>query len=186
MTDSPFKQRLAHEIHEFLAVFLFLAPFFLAIANYRMYLQRNFAYPFLTYCMSLVSALVLSKIILIGELVHLGGRFSNRPLFLITVYKSAVFTIFYLMFHLVEEGVRGALHGKGFLHAVQAEAFASVGGVVAHLLFVFFAFVPFFALMETRRAMGIDRFHELFLGGAHRPNPPGTAPQDRQPIGRQH
>jgi hypothetical protein len=186
MTDSPFKQKLAHEIHEFLAVFLFLAPFFLAIANYRMYLQRNFAYPLLTYCMSLVSALVLSKIILIGELVHLGGRFSNRPLLFVTVYKSAVFTIFYLIFHLVEEGVRGALQGKGFLYAIQAETSTSVGGLVARLLFVFFTFVPFFALMETRRAMGIERFHELFLGRAHDPNTPRTAPQDRQPVGPQH
>ena len=36
MTDSPIKQKLAHEIREFLAVLLFLAPFFLAITNYRM------------------------------------------------------------------------------------------------------------------------------------------------------
>ena len=159
MTDSPFKQKLAHEIREFLAVFLFLAPFFLAITNYRMYLQANFSHPFLAYGMSLFNAAVLSKIILIGELVHLGERFSNRAIVFITVNKSAVFTIFYFMFHLLEDGVRGALHGKGFLHAIQAEAFTSVGGVMARLLFVFFAFVPFFALMETRQAIGMDRFH---------------------------
>ena len=182
MTDSPFKQKLAHEIREFLAVFLFLAPFFLAITNYRMYLQGNFSNPFLAYGLSLFNALVLSKIILIGELVHLGGRSSNRPLIFITVNKSAVFTIFYLMFHLLEEGVRGTLHGKGFLHAIQAEAFTSVGGLLARLLFVFFTFVPFFALMETRRAMGIDRFHELFLGSAHHPYTPRKAPHDGQPI----
>ena len=52
MTDSPFKQKLAREIREFLAVFLFLAPFSLAITNYRMYLQGNFSHPFLAYGMS--------------------------------------------------------------------------------------------------------------------------------------
>ena len=87
------------------------------------------------------------------------------------------------MFHLLEDGVRGALHGKGFLHAIQAEAFTSVGGVVARLLFVFFAFVPFFALMETRQAMGMDRFHKLFLGSAHRPNTSRKAPHAGQSIG---
>jgi hypothetical protein len=167
----------------FWPVFLFLAPFFLAIANYRMYLQANLSHPFLAYGMSLFNALVLSKIILIGELVHLGGRVSNRPLIFVTVNKSAVFTIFYFMFHLLEDGVRAALHGKGFLHAIQAEAFTSFGGVMARLLFVFFAFVPFFALMETRQAMGMDRFHELFLGSAHHPNTPRKAPHDGQPIG---
>ena len=186
MTDSSIKQKLAHEIREFLAVFLFLAPFFLAITNYRMYLQENFSRPFLAYGMSLFNALVLSKIILIGELVHLGGRFSNRPSIFTTVNKSAVFTIFYFMFHLLEDGVRGALHGKAFLHAIQAEAFTSVGGVMARLLFVFFAFVPFFALMETRRAMGMDRFHELFLGSAHHRDTPGKANHDGQLIGGEH
>lgn len=185
LTDSPFKQKLAHEIREFLAVFLFLAPFFLAITNYRMYLQANFSNPLLAYGMSLFNAAVLSKIILIGELVHLGGRFSNRPLIFVTVNKSAVFTIFYLMFHLLEEGVRGALHAKGFLQAIQAEAFTSVGGLLARLLFVFFTFLPFFALMETRRAMGIECFHELFLGTAHNANT-RKGPHDRQPIAREH
>ena len=185
MTDSPLKQKLAHEIREFLAVFLFLAPFFLAITNFRMYLQGNFSNPFLAYGMSLFNALVLSKIILIGELVHLGGS-SNRPSIFITVNKAAVFTIFYLMFHVLEEGVRGALHGKGFLPAIQEETFPSLGGLLARLLFVFFTFVPFFALMETRRSMGMDLFHELFFGSAHHRNTPRNAPHDIQPIGGRH
>ena len=75
------------------------------------------------------------------------------------------------MFHLLEDGVRGALHGQGFLDAIQAEAFTSVGGVMARLLFVFFAFIPFFALMD-------------FLGSAHYPitlrKIPTRWPADRQ------
>jgi len=46
MKDNPLKHKLAHEITEFLAVFLFLARFFLAITNYRMYLQGNFSSPY--------------------------------------------------------------------------------------------------------------------------------------------
>ena len=138
-----------------------------------MYLQANFSHPFLAYGMSLFNALVLSKIILIGELLHLGGRVSNRPLIFITVRNSAVFTIFYFMFHLLEDGVRGALHGKGFLDAIQAEAFTSVGGVMARLLFVFFAFIPFFALMD-------------FLGSAHYPITLRKSPHDGQPIVKEH
>ena len=80
MKDSPLRHKLTHEITEFLAVFLFLAPFFLAITNYRMYLQGNFSSPYLAYGMSLFNALVLSKIILIGERIHLGGRSRNRAL----------------------------------------------------------------------------------------------------------
>src|SRR5215471_13275675 len=58
MKDSPLRRKLVHEITEFKAIFLFLAPFFLAITNYRMYLQGNFSSPYLTYGMSLFNALV--------------------------------------------------------------------------------------------------------------------------------
>ena len=30
---------------------------------------------------------------------------------------------------------------------------------------MFFAFIPFFALFETRRVMGEDKFRYLFFGG---------------------
>src|SRR6516165_7402812 len=136
MKDSPLRHKLTHEITEFLAVFLFLAPFFLAITNYRMYLQGNFSHLYLAYGMSLFNALVLSKIILIGELIHLGGRSRNRPLLFITVDKAAVFTVLYFIFHLLEDGVRGSLRGKGFLEAIRAEDFANIGGFFARLLFV--------------------------------------------------
>jgi hypothetical protein len=186
MKDSPLRHKLAHEITEFVAVFLFLAPFFLAITNYRMYLQENFSHPFFAYGMALLNALVLSKIILIGELIHLGERSRNRALLFSTVDKAAVFTVLYLMFHLLEEGVRGSLHREGFLATIHADAFANIGGLIARLLFVFFAFIPFFALMETRRVLGVDRFRELFLGTAHRRNGSNGTRQTGEPMIEEH
>jgi hypothetical protein len=183
MKDSSLSHKLAHEMKEFLAVFLFLAPFFLSITNYRMYLQGNFSHPLLAYAIALFNALVLSKIILLGELIHLGGRFRNRALLFITIDKAAVFTVLYFMVHLLEDGVRGSLHGKGFLESIHAEAFSNIGGLFARLLFVFFAFIPFFALMETRRVLGVDRFRELFLGATHRRNGSNETPSPIRTVG---
>jgi hypothetical protein len=51
---------------------------------------------------------------------------------------------------------------------------------------VFFAFIPFFALMETRRVLGADRFRELFLGTAHRRNGSGGTRQTSEAIIEEH
>ena len=90
------------------------------------------------------------------------------------------------MFHLLEDGVRGSLHGEGFLEAIHAEAFANIGGLFARLLFVFFTFIPFFALMETRRVLGVDRFRELFLGTAHRRNGSSGTSHTSEPMIEEH
>ena len=152
---------------EFLVVFVFLAPFFLSFAAYRMYLERDFGDPWLRFGMALVNALVLSKVVLIGEMAKLGEGHGNRPLLLVTLRKSAVFAVFYLAFHVVEEGIHGLLHGEAFLDAA-ADVFRGPNGLAIRMLFVFFAFIPFFALRESRRVIGEERFRDLFLRGPER------------------
>jgi hypothetical protein len=90
------------------------------------------------------------------------------------------------MFHLIEDGVRGSLRGERFLETIHAEAFANIGGLFARLLFVFFTFIPFFALMETRRVLGVDRFRELFLGTAHRRNGSSGTSHTSEPMIEEH
>ena len=169
------KEKIAHEIGEYTSVFLFVAPFLLALAAYRIYLQGERENPYLEFGMALVNALVLSKIILIGDLMKLGSRIGNRPLFIVTLCKSAIFGIYFLLFHLLEEGVRGWFHHESFLHAVRAE-FAHTDGLAIPILFVFFAFIPFFALRETRHVIGEQRFRHLFFGT--RGGPPQLGSQE--------
>src|SRR5262249_52129498 len=120
-----------------------------------------------------------SKIILIGELMRLGKRIEHRPLLIVTIYKSAVFSVYYLLFHLLESGIRGLFHHESFLQAVRAEI-AHADGLAIPVLFVFFAFIPFFALRETRHLIGEQRFRQMFFGtkGAS-PLPPADGAQLR-------
>ena len=67
MEKAGLKQRAAHGVREFLAVFLFLAPWFLAFATYRMLLLNRFAEEEFEYGTGLVNALILSKVILTVE-----------------------------------------------------------------------------------------------------------------------
>jgi hypothetical protein len=79
-----------------------------------------------------------------------------------TVHKAAMFTVFYLIVHILESTVRHVLHGQTFFSALYAVAVPEE--LIAVAFVVFFAFIPFFALRETRRVVGADQFRYLFLG----------------------
>jgi hypothetical protein len=79
--DKPkLKQKVTYELSEFVRVFLFLAPLFCAFATYRMAVLEEFRGKYFAYGAALVNALLLSKIILIGDSLKLGKRLECKPL----------------------------------------------------------------------------------------------------------
>ena len=171
MNKGNAKQRLAHETKEFLVVFLLVAPFFISFATYRTYVVGESGNEHFIYATALVNALVLSKIILIGDLARLGKSSENRSLIVSTIHKALVFTLFYLAFDVLESIVGGLLHGQTLLRAVHATAATEKGRLLSRAVVIFFAFMPLFALMEIRRVLGADKFRTLFLGKREPPPP---------------
>lgn len=163
MGEAGLKQKIVHELQEFLAVFLFLAPWFCAFSTYRMLLLSRFGERYFEYGTALFNALVLSKIILIGQYLKLGRRQEDGPLIYSTVYKAFLFTLLAAAFHVLEQAARGFLHGEA-----MAAALASLHGMgrrelLGRSVVMFFAFVPFFALRETGRVLGESRMADLFF-----------------------
>jgi hypothetical protein len=161
--ERNLKQRIIHESREFLKVFLFVAPFFCAFATYRMLLLDQFEEKYFAYGTAFVNALVLSKIILLGEYLRLGKRLEHKPLIYSTIYKSFLFTLLVAVFHVLEDAVKGLLHGETI-----SSVFAALGGqgiteVLGRGLVMFWAFLPFFAMRETARILGEARLTDLFF-----------------------
>ena len=125
MGEAGLKQRLARGIQEFLTVFLFLAPWFLAFSTYRMFLLKRFVDTPFEYGTGFLNALILSKVILTVEhILKLGKHQENKPLIYPTVWKSFLFTLLATAFYVVEHIVRVLLRGGGIA------AGAGVSGVV--------------------------------------------------------
>jgi len=163
MDKARLKQRIIHELGEYLTVFLFLAPLFGAFSTYRMLLLGQFREGSFEYGTALINALILSKIVLIGEYLRLGKRQENRPLIYSTVYKSLVFTLLVAMFHVLEDAIKGLLHGEGVTGAFTALRDKDIAELLAPGLVYFCAFLPFFALREIRRVLGERRLADLFF-----------------------
>ena len=74
------KQKAIHEFKQFVAISIYLAFFFCAVTTYKMLLLNEFQR--ISTFTSLINALVIAKVILIGEYAHLGKKHEDKPLLL--------------------------------------------------------------------------------------------------------
>jgi hypothetical protein len=159
---EEFRRKFRHELKGFASDFLFLAMFFSAFVTYRMLLLNQFDLWYYSYGAALISALVLSKVIWLGEFAHLGQRHEGSPLIVSALYKSLVFGLLAAAFHLLEEGIKHLMFRTAPFHAFESR---NVHELLARALVMFCAFIPFFSFRETARILGEGRLYELFFRG---------------------
>jgi hypothetical protein len=146
-----------------LAIFLFLALFFGAFATYRRILMREMGFSYFHYGFAAFKALVLAKIIMLGQYARVGKIFDDRPLIVPTLYKVVLFSFFVLAFEILEHLVGGLIHGKDLMDIFQEIISAGRNELLGRTLVVLVAFVPFFAFSEIGRLLGEGRLSELFF-----------------------
>ena len=156
---ATLKQKAAHEFMQMIAISIYMPFFFWAVATYRMLLLNDFKDAYFNYAAALVNALVIAKVILIGEYAHLGKKYEARPLLLSSVYKAFLFGLLVFGFHFAEV-IKRLVHGERVVGAFHA---VSLGDLLARSLVIFCTFIPFFAFRELRRVLGEEKFRKLFF-----------------------
>jgi hypothetical protein len=155
------KQKLKHELIEMLVLFLYLALFFCALATYSMLLLHQYHVEYLTFAFALINALVITKVIMLGEYAKLGRRHENKALAVSIAWKAIVFGLLVFAFHVLEEGIKRLIHGADITRASRDIRFDELAG---RAIVIFCAFIPLFAFREFRRVMGEEEFRKLVLG----------------------
>jgi drug/metabolite transporter (DMT)-like permease len=172
-TPKPtFRQRATHELKDYLIMSGYLAVLFCAISAYTQLLLSKYDVDSeLTFTFALINALVIGKVILLGEMMHLGRRIEARPLYQFVLLKSILFTLLVFAFHLVEEVIKRIYHhlpNGTVLHKLDLEK------ITASSIIILCAFIPLFAFRELGRALGPGRLSALFSQPA--PQPFATEP----------
>jgi hypothetical protein len=157
---ATLKQKATHELREFVSIFLYLAFFFCAVATYSMLLLSQLHVSYFIYGTALINAVVIAKVILIGEYAHLGEKHESRPLFQCALYKALLFSVLVFGFHIVEEAIKRRWHGESFATAYHG---IRLNELLARSVVVFCAFLPLFAFRELRRVLGEQNFWSLFF-----------------------
>jgi len=93
----------------------------------------------------------------------------DRPLIYPVAYRSAVFSLILIAFHLIEEVLAGLWQGKTVMDSVGIQ---SVLELVVLAVILFVVLMPFFALNEVARDIGGDKLLEQFFLRQTRSAPP--------------
>jgi hypothetical protein len=155
------KQKVKHEAKEMVELFVYLFFFFFCLAVYDMLLLNEYHAGSWHFALALVNALLITKVIMIGEYAKLGRRHENKPLIVSAVWKAFIFGLLVYAFHIVEEGIKRLVHGSEVITTPRELRFDQLA---ARSVVVFCIFVPLFVFRELRRAIGEEKFQAMLFG----------------------
>lgn len=162
---KTFKQKLIHELSEYLINVIYLTLFFgayfvarrLTLSYYGIHVDDYFTAP--------IKALIIGKVIMIGSLFSLSRKYENKPLIIPVLYKMVIFLAFCVLFDLLEDFIKGWINtgsaGSAYSELVHNH-FSKVW--LAGMVMLAVSFIPFFMLKELGRIIGHEKFRDLFLG----------------------
>jgi hypothetical protein len=169
MNTAPtgLKNKALHEAKKFFWIFIYLWVCFGLFVLYKTLIVAEQHIDYTGYGLAFVKALVLGKIILIGESLQLAERHKDRPLIYPTLYKSFVFFVLLVVFSILEHVVRGVFEHKAITESLSEIGGGSLPVILAGGLIMFVVLVPFFAFREIGRVLGQNKlYHLFFLEGA--------------------
>ena len=131
----------------------YLTFVFAAFTQYRRLVLATHDITYTNYGVALIEALIMAKVIMIGDVLRIGRYLEHKPLIFPTLLKTVVFCLFIGLFAMIEHIIKSLWQGRGF-----AEGLVEFFGKGAHELFanglvIFVAFIPFFAFRELRRLL---------------------------------
>jgi hypothetical protein len=161
--QGSLKEKALEEFKVFWIIVVYLAVLFGSFMVYRRLILAEFGVTYLNYGFAILQALIIGKVILIGDAMRIGRRFDHMPLAVSVLYKSVIFSLFVMLFGVVEHIVEGLFH-KEDARAI-AHGIVSIGlyELLARTLMLIAAFVPFFAFWELGRTIGRERLMALFF-----------------------
>jgi hypothetical protein len=164
-TPGPrnWKKTVVRELIRYWINVLYLAVFFGAFAWYRRFVLAGYGIDYLQYGTAIVEAMILGKVILIGEALGLSRGLKNKPLIYPTLHKAVLFTLFVGVFAIIEEIVAAVLRGKGVAGGLDELRGKDKDEILSRCLVMFLAFIPFFAFKELAMKLGEGTLGGLFF-----------------------
>ena len=153
------RQKAKYELVEMTLLFGYLAFFFCALALYDLLLLRQYHVKYLEFAFALINALVVTKVVMIGEYVKLGRRHEHKSLFASIVWKALIFAVLVFAFHVVEEVIKRLVHGGALLPSIGEVEYDRMA---ARAIVVFCVFLSLFTWRELRRVLGNRSFDACY------------------------
>ncbi len=161
--SSSFKEKAMEEFRMFWVIAIYLALMLSAFAWYRRFVLSEAGVSYIHYGAAIIEALILAKVILIGQALGLGRRFERSRLIVSVLCKSLVFGVFIALFGVLEHVVEGLVHHDSWAEIAHSVISAGRDEIFARTVMIIVALIPFFAFWETDRVLGDHKLFALFF-----------------------
>jgi len=149
--------KVKEEAREILAIILYLGCWLSVLATMKslVLLQYGINEFKNAYIMAWITALALSKVIVVAQKLPIVHRMKHRPLFWSSVYKAGLFTVITMFAHRLEDKM---------IHATtDPNNVFPVAGVIAHTLSLFAIFFILFAYRDLDLMLGKGSLKKMFF-----------------------
>jgi hypothetical protein len=161
---TGWRQKAKGEFIRYWLNVFYLAIVFGLFAWYRRLILAHYEIKYLEYGAAIVEAMVLGKVIMLGDMLGLSRRmFRNRPLILPTLYKAVVFSFFVAIFAIVEGTVSGWFKGRGWAGWFDEMRDGGKYEFLARCVMLFVVFIPYFGFKELGNIFGEGKLGKLFF-----------------------
>jgi GYF domain 2 len=157
------KEKVLESIRTFIQMFLYLWLVFGLLAVHQSIILSQYQIDYRSHGLAFLNALVFAKVMLVAEDLHLGDRFDDRPLIYPVLFKSLLFAITLICFHIVEHTLIGMWHGQSVAESLSEIGANKLRGILSFSMIATVALIPFFILREISRMIGRDKFWSLFF-----------------------
>lgn len=164
------KEKVSDEFRRFLVIFLYLWVVFGLLSIHKSIVLSQHHLDTEEHAFAIINAFVLAKVLLVGEHFNLGSRFRNRPLIYPILYRSFVFSVVLIGFHIIESVAVGLLHGHTITESLPPFLGWNPRGLLGVGVMCFVLLLPFFGFREIAHVIGRDEMKALLL-----------KPRDRDP-----
>jgi len=157
------KQKFFHEITVFYLYTFFLYLLFGTFITYERLLLGYYGNSHIRYGYSLLEALILAKVIMIGEAAKIGEKYKYHPLIIPVIYKTLAFSLLLLIFNLLEHYIIGYFAGRTFMQTYYIIMHQKMNIMLAKTFIMIIIFAQFFVMLELSRALGENKLAALFF-----------------------
>jgi len=157
------KKKIFHEVAEYWINVAYLTLIFAAFTQYRRLVLAAHDITYTNYWVAVIEALILAKVVMIGDVLRLGRRLEQKALIYSTLLKTVVFSLFVGAFTLIEHVIKGLWMGKGLTGGLVDLLGKGHHELLAGCLVTLVAFIPFFAFRELGRVLGEGKIWTFFF-----------------------
>jgi hypothetical protein len=162
------KEKALDETKTFFLMFIYLWTIFGMLTLLKSVVMEKQGLDYQLHGLALINALVLGKVMLLAEGLHLGRRFENRAPYHAILMKSVLFVLAFLCFHVLEHVAIGFWKGEAIWDSIPSGAVHLKETMIISFI-VALALVPYFAFKEIEMLTGETELLAAILGQKPRP-----------------